>query len=535
MIVLAQLSLSSPAKADSYVFGDGTQASCTWSNFSPWYENLKNSVLNDLRISFNCGGPATLYVERAIEPEANYTEIDGGGLITLDGRGQNRLVEHREWNFVLKNISLTNGSAFSTNSNLVDVNGSGGAILSEQASNAKPASLTLINVTISNSKSLHSQVSFTVPPTFDNGGGGLYARNEPVTIINSRFTGNETQMSGGGAHFRSANVTIQGSTFDSNSSGDLGFGGAIHMDGGPIKLTSTIFQNNIANNQGGAVYLYLYGWKGETFEIVGSVFSGNIVVSNPGKIYWPEDKTYMAAGTNFGGGLAIDGSGDQAVPYASGIIRNSSFVNNSAGQVGYGGGISLTKTRSVTIDTITISGNTANKDPNFNYIGGGGGIYSSGSTDSFVVMNSTITENQSGYDGGGIQHNSEIGTLSNTIVANNVSARTIGSQCYRPSNDFVAFQEGKGNFQYPTAVTTRDVYCSPLVETVDPQLGPLVTNTAFPPYHIPADNSPVIDAGVCTATRIDQRGYPRPLGKGCDSGAVENGIPDFLYLPNIFR
>ena len=47
--------------------------------------------------------------------------------------------------------------------------------------------------------------------------------------------------------------------------------------------------------------------------------------------------------------------------------------------------------------------------------------------------------------------------------------------------------------------------------------------------YIPAADSPALDyAQACPAT--DQRGYPRPLGAGCDVGAIERGALVFLPL-----
>ena len=45
--------------------------------------------------------------------------------------------------------------------------------------------------------------------------------------------------------------------------------------------------------------------------------------------------------------------------------------------------------------------------------------------------------------------------------------------------------------------------------------------------YIPAADSPALDyAQGCPAT--DQRGFPRPLGPGCDVGAIERG--ELLFL-----
>ncbi len=65
----------------------------------------------------------------------------------------------------------------------------------------------------------------------------------------------------------------------------------------------------------------------------------------------------------------------------------------------------------------------------------------------------------------------------------------------------------------------------------DPQLGPLAANGGPTATMLPADTSPVIDAGSANGLMTDQRGMPRPIdlpgypnasgGDGADIGAVE--------------
>ncbi len=60
----------------------------------------------------------------------------------------------------------------------------------------------------------------------------------------------------------------------------------------------------------------------------------------------------------------------------------------------------------------------------------------------------------------------------------------------------------------------------------DLKLGPLQDNGGPTHTHLPAEDSVAVDnsqvqAAACPAT--DQRGVPRPIGLGCDTGAVERG------------
>lgn len=77
-----------------------------------------------------------------------------------------------------------------------------------------------------------------------------------------------------------------------------------------------------------------------------------------------------------------------------------------------------------------------------------------------------------------------------------------------------------------------------MVDT-DPMLGWLTDNGGFTATRALLPDSPALDAGNAAACAgplvngVDQRGIPRPIGSGCDIGAVESGF--VLYLPLIQR
>ena len=61
-----------------------------------------------------------------------------------------------------------------------------------------------------------------------------------------------------------------------------------------------------------------------------------------------------------------------------------------------------------------------------------------------------------------------------------------------------------------------------------PRLGPLDDNGGFNETHRLLADSPAIDLippAECAAA-VDQRGAPRPVGDGCDSGAYERGASE---------
>lgn len=71
---------------------------------------------------------------------------------------------------------------------------------------------------------------------------------------------------------------------------------------------------------------------------------------------------------------------------------------------------------------------------------------------------------------------------------------------------------------------------SDLADGMLPNLGPLQDNGGPTLSFLPQAGSPVIDANSATACDVgasDQRGEPRPVGVGCDIGAVE--VNDILF------
>ncbi|MGZ6528246.1 MAG: choice-of-anchor Q domain-containing protein, partial [Actinomycetota bacterium] len=109
--------------------------------------------------------------------------------------------------------------------------------------------------------------------------------------------------------------------------------------------------------------------------------------------------------------------------------------------------------------------------------------------------------------------------LDNTIVANNGANECIVSGVVATSSGAVS---SGGNL-----ITANDG-CPGVVETADPQLGPLQPNAPgdTPTMAIQYGISPAVDAGDdATALATDQRGVPRPQGAHSDIGAYEAPPP----------
>jgi len=131
-----------------------------------------------------------------------------------------------------------------------------------------------------------------------------------------------------------------------------------------------------------------------------------------------------------------------------------------------------------------------------------------------TLINSTVTENTAGVNGGGIDH-SRTDTVSvlNTIIAGNIANDCLNTNPIADS--------GSANW-------FGDASCNGTADG-DPQLGPLADNGGPTQTHAVLDGSGVIGLGnssTCSGAPVygeDQRGQPRPEPdvSQCDLGAFE--------------
>ncbi len=307
-------------------------------------------------------------------------------------------------------------------------------------------------------------------------------------------------------------LTIAGAGEDASATGDLDITGGLTINGAGAGTTIV---------DGGAL--------DRVFHVIGAITvqMTAVTVRNGSAIG-------VALGANGGGILSNDSgtltlnsstiSGNTAARYGGGIwnvgiltLNSSSVSGNTAasdgGGIYHGGGI-------LTLNSSTVSGNSGAG-------GSGGGIYSQAT---MTITNSTISGNTSfsggifnqgaltlnsstvsGNGGYGIDNRFGSATLKNTIVANSAGGNCLGTMTsggHNLSSDATCAFGGAGD-----------------LNSTNPLLGPLALN---PPgsteTHALLAGSPAIDAGDnagCPAT--DQRGVPRPQGAKCDIGAYEVG------------
>jgi len=375
--------------------GTGTAASCTEAA-------LDAKLAGGGNIDFSCGpNPVTITVSKQKTLSAN-TSLDGGGLITISGGGKVRIFyTQNNVVFSVKNLTIANG--YATNNDSGELLGDGAGILSGYRSSLTVTNCKFINNVstkpggddgggaiyiksesvlrvdktefIGNSSSgsgaaIHNLLSnLTVTnSTFSNNragdsGPGIYVdgvkgANGFVIINNSSFTGN-TGTGQGGAIFTflysynppdvfpyqpGSYVSIDNTTFAANqvvtrADGDS-LGGALRHGNGPLTLTNSVFYDNLAFQQGAAIWL---GEKAYPTNISNVTIASNRAVSADGKSglggglliasTGPINLTNTTIAGNYAGfqGGAIFGGGDVAASGGSNLtITNSIIANNQA-------------------------------------------------------------------------------------------------------------------------------------------------------------------------------------------------------------
>lgn len=229
-------------------------------------------------------------------------------------------------------------------------------------------------------------------------------------------------------------------------------------------------------------------------------------------------------------------------------ITNSSIINNSAGSpflrfsrvlFPVGAGIFNEPSGELTVINSTISGNSGGVD-------GGGGILSKGNA---TILNSTITQNE-GQVGPGIwaETNTANVLLINSIVAQNYKPifETDGTPIgisynvpdidgfFNPASSFNLI--GNANGILLNGINGNISGSSNSLNngdnSINAKLGPLQDNGGLTPTHALLKGSPAINAGNSNVIElrqffsnnpVDQIGNPRINGSGVDIGSVEFG------------
>lgn len=428
-----------------------------------------------------------------------------------------------------------NDGSLSINASVLNNNSAasgGGVVLSDTAASAT----SITNSTVAGN-------------TADSYGGVVYAYSGSVTFTNDTVTHNSTEYGGGvlydddSAHTVGA-VTVAASTLSNNVADDEG--GAIYLyDAGALTVLDSTLDNDSADEEGGVIYDETSG----PLTVTASTFSGDSAGDDEGGAIYTYGVDLSAGGVSGstftndegeeGGAIYIDGSSTTAVQ----LITTSTFANNDAndeeGGAIYDGEGNLTVTRS------TFTGNNSSDYGGALYYGSddglavtndtfdgnqavyGGAVYldSAASTGTVAFLNDTVTRN-SAYYGGGINNPQYANTIENTVIAGNSGGTGTagGGDCYgtTPTDNAGAADKG-GNIDSDNTCFSNAV--SGDHTGVSAVLGPLASNGGPMQTDALLAGSPAIGDAIkaaCPAT--DERNVARTAA--CDSGAFQTAAAD---------
>ncbi len=277
-------------------------------------------------------------------------------------------------------------------------------------------------------------------------GGGIRSVDTPLdanhltlmTVMDSTISDNSAQAFGGGLSLYFGTATLTGCTISGNSADD---GGGGFIDGGTATFTDCTLTGNSAVNGGGL------GNAG-TVTLTGCTVSANTAV-------------------DFGGGMMSQKGLSQANPTTD--LTDCTISGNSAAH--NGGGLYISAAHAVTIENVTVSGNTS---PSV------GGLVSHGPT-----------------------------TLTDTIVAGNIGTDVGGT--VSGSSNLIGTGAPAGLDAADNLLGVTD----PLLSALGNYGGPTQTIALLP-------GSPAIGAGTAIAgVTADQRGVARPTSTP-DIGAFQD-------------
>jgi len=327
----------------------------------------------------------------------------------------------------------------------------------------------------------------------------------PLGVGGAMAIGNTSQLT---------HVTITANTATGTTTGE---GGGIYDAGGATINNSTISQNSATSAGGGTSSQTSPEVIVESTIDGNSVTKANVAAAGGGGIF-EADGVELAYSTVAGNKVTISGPGPSG---GGGIVNNGGIImidttisgNSVLGSAPQSGGGAILSGSTILGLNSTISNNTSSVDA--------GGLYNVGTGVTF--SNATFFHNSATGKGGNIE-NLAAGSLelTNSVVGGGTAAtgHDIDNLGAISSGDYNIIQTVPAGNAI-TGTTTHDV-------TADPKLLPLSNNggltftnadqaTSPGKSHIPFASSKCGSISITT----DQRGYTRGTGGHCDSGAYE--------------
>jgi predicted outer membrane repeat protein len=370
--------------------------------------------------------------------------------------------------------------------------------------------------------------------------GGLGA-DGPALLTNVRVYSNTAKFYGGGLSNKDRATLINVEVYSNVATFSDSSGGGIY-NLGTLTITHSAIHHNLVSTSGGGVANFGQGLWLSDVDIYGNTVLGpdgwgggldhDNTLENPGfldRVRIFDNRVISGSAAYAGGGLSVF--------YAQSplTLTNSAVYSNIVGS-GPGGGIHASYGAALTILNSAIFDNAATN-------GVGGGIDAGGDSGgaSVQLMNSTLSGN-SALAGGGLNNdvvnppviitnvtffaNTAIngGNLSGTVsLVNTILTGGLPDNCDSADTTTSLGHNLEDGLDCGLSAGGD-------LTTTDPLLDSLQGNAVLIWGHLPRPGSPAIDSADDTACPpIDQRGFQRPIGPGCDRGALE--VPRMTFLP----
>ncbi|MBR5911047.1 MAG: hypothetical protein IKZ55_03615, partial [Bacteroidales bacterium] len=285
------------------------------------------------------------------------------------------------------------------------------------------------NITYNNAKNgggIYTNINVTLPNglsvsnnTASGSGGGVYVPSGKTLTLQNPTINSNTAAAGGGGIYNLGTVGCTGSyalTMTGNKTTG-NHGGAIH-NRGTLTLTSTgakSFSNNTSNGSGGAIINY----EGGTMTLNNGTFSftNNTATNNHG------GAIYTNTALNMSGASSVTFTGNTAKVHGGGIFATgvavtlsataNTLTNNKGGQGAAGNGGAVSCAGLTCAGALTMTDNQAGTA---DFVGHGGGIYSTGAVTLSGSTAKTINTNKAPKGNGGAIWTGGGGTLTGCTV-----------------------------------------------------------------------------------------------------------------------
>lgn len=348
-----------------------------------------------------------------------------------------------------------------------------------------------------------------------------------VTLTGGRIAGAGENGGGGlqnNAFMLASKIVIRDNVVTSDAADDISGGGV--LTNGVLGLAKSTVRDNLAVGKGDeadpAAAGILVSDGGLTIQ------DGSRVISNSVELRRPGDSV-----TAQGGGILVRNPGMETSDVVS--IFDSTIAGNSAlgAPQASAGGISAGPATNLDISRSTLSGNRSKQ---------GGALYTVG-VNSVAINDSTISGN-SGGAGAAIFHQADTGAIDVThvtIAGNKPPAGHFaiegGEQAQPASLSIFASivsnrrkqcggEEGAVSSGGHNVVADKTCAFNPgLGQDIkaNPKLRGLADNGGPTRTHALKGSSPAVDHQAGCPAGVDQRGFSRPVGSGCDVGSFERG------------